>query len=125
MTVVAAWTRGPEGWAALLRAAQEATLRGAGLAVLGEVPVEVLARLVAEAGGVPVTTETVSEGDGRDLASRVIDASYEDEVDLVVVGMRRRSPLGKMLAGDLAQRILLDAHCSVLAVKPPAGATPS
>lgn len=117
--VVVAWTRGAEGWAALLRGAEEARLRGAGLSVFGDVPEQVLSRLAAEAGGVPVT---VVDGDARDLASQVIDASYEDDVALVAVGMRRRSPIGKMLVGDLAQRILLEAHCSVLAVKPPAGA---
>ncbi|HEY0699718.1 MAG TPA: universal stress protein [Micromonospora sp.] len=42
-------------------------------------------------------------------------------MDLVTVGVRRRSPLGKLLLGDLAQRIVLESHCSVLAVKPPAG----
>jgi nucleotide-binding universal stress UspA family protein len=122
MTVVVAWTRGAEGWAALERAAQEARLRGTGLSVFGDLPAEVLARLLTAADGVPVTTETVAEGDARDLASRVIDASYEQDVEMVAVGMRRRSPIGKMLVGDLAQRILLEAHCSVLAVKPPAGA---
>ncbi|GAB7036848.1 MULTISPECIES: universal stress protein [Catenuloplanes] len=120
--VVVAWTRGAEGWAALLRGAEEARLRGARLSVFGDVPEQVLSRLSAEAGDVPVSTETIADGETRDLPSRVIDASYEDDVVLVAVGMRRRSPIGKMLVGDLAQRILLEAHCSVLAVKPPAGA---
>jgi nucleotide-binding universal stress UspA family protein len=82
----------------------------------------VLSRLATVTDGVPVTTETVAEGDGRDLAARVIDASYEQDVEMVAVGMRRRSPIGEMLVGDLAQPILLEAHCSVLAVEPAAGA---
>jgi nucleotide-binding universal stress UspA family protein len=31
--------------------------------------------------------------------------------------MRRRTATGKLLTGSQAQRILLDAHCPVLAVK--------
>ncbi|WP_033338730.1 universal stress protein [Catenuloplanes japonicus] len=118
MTVVAAWTRGAEGWAALDRAAQEARLRGTGLTVVGDLPAEVLSRLMSVADGVPVSTGAV----GGDLGEHLIDASYQEDVEMIVVGMRRRSPIGKMLVGDLAQRILLEAHCPVLAVKPPAGA---
>mgnify|MGYP004520015113 CR=1 FL=1 len=116
MTVAVAWTRGPEGDAALARAAEEARLRETSLLVLGGPPAAVL-----EALTVPVVLEELADDDRRDLAERAIDASYEDEVELLAVGVRRRSPVGKLLSGDLAQHILLEAHCSVLAVKPPVG----
>ena len=44
----------------------------------------------------------------------------EYEADLLVIGLRRRTPVGKLILGAQAQRILLDAACPVLAVKPAA-----
>lgn len=117
MTVAVAWTAGAEGDAALARAADEARLRGTTLLVLGGPPAAALAALP-----VPAILEELADDDRRDLGERAIDASYQDDVDLLAVGVRRRSPVGKLIGGDLAQRIVLEAHCSVLAVKPPAGA---
>jgi nucleotide-binding universal stress UspA family protein len=52
-------------------------------------------------------------GDAADEVLRVAE-----EADASVIGLRRRSAVGKLLMGSAAQRILLDAQRSVLAVKP-------
>ena len=56
---------------------------------------------------------------GREAADEVVNAATEHRAELVVIGLRRRSSVGKFIMGSTAQRILLDAPCPVLAVKAP------
>ena len=53
-----------------------------------------------------------------DVADGVFRVADETNASLVVIGLRRRSPVGKPILGSSAQRILLDADRPVLAVKP-------
>lgn len=53
-----------------------------------------------------------------DVADAVVAAATAEDADLVVVGVRHRTPVGKLLLGSVAQRVILDAPCPVLAVKP-------
>ena len=56
-------------------------------------------------------------GDARSAAGLIVDTAREMDADLIVIGLRRRSPVGKVLGGSTAQAVLLDAGCPVLAVK--------
>jgi nucleotide-binding universal stress UspA family protein len=53
-----------------------------------------------------------------DIAGAVLDAAASTGASLIVVGIRPRTPVGKLLLGSVAQRLILDAPCPVLAVKP-------
>lgn len=50
-------------------------------------------------------------------ARALLSLADEEQPDLIVIGIRRRSPVGKILVGSDAQDVLLGARCPVLAVK--------
>ena len=54
---------------------------------------------------------------GFEPAEDLISIAETSDADLIVIGLRRRTPVGKLILGSNAQRILLDAPCPVLAVK--------
>jgi nucleotide-binding universal stress UspA family protein len=126
MSVAVGYVATQEGRAALSAAIQEAALRKTDLQILGPVagqgPSDAQADLraaVAEAEAAGVTA-TLREGDD-DAADLMIDASYEEGIELVVIGVRRRSPVGKLFLGSTAQRVILEAGCPVTAVKADVG----
>ena len=54
---------------------------------------------------------------GLDASEDLIAVAEDTEAELIVIGLRRRTPVGKLILGSNAQRVLLDAPCPVLAVK--------
>ncbi|MDZ5663967.1 universal stress protein [Nocardioides sp. zg-1308] len=128
-TIVVGWTPDEFGEAALARGVEEATLRGGRLVVVnatrGDALVDEryadddqLSRLTADLAGRGVEVD-VRRSMGADVGDQVLSVAEDVSADLVVIGLRRRSPVGKLLMGSVAQRILLGAECAVLAVKPP------
>jgi nucleotide-binding universal stress UspA family protein len=67
------------------------------------------------AAGVPHQVQAAR--DSLDPADEVLKAAESSSAEFIVIGLRRRSPVGKLLLGSNAQRVLLDAGCPVLAVK--------
>ena len=56
---------------------------------------------------------------GHEASEELVEAADRLGASLLVIGIRRRTPTGKLITGSQAQRILLDANCPVLAVKAP------
>ena len=55
---------------------------------------------------------------GRDIADEILAVAKEVEADAIVIGIRHRTPVGKLIMGSVAQRVIIDATCPVIAVKP-------
>ena len=47
----------------------------------------------------------------------IVEFAKENSVDEIIVGVRRRSKVGKLLMGSTAQYVILKAHCPVVSVK--------
>ncbi|MCP4369631.1 MAG: universal stress protein [Deltaproteobacteria bacterium] len=50
---------------------------------------------------------------GEDL----VEFAKENRIDEIIVGVKRRSKVGKLLMGSTAQYVILNAHCPVVTVK--------
>jgi nucleotide-binding universal stress UspA family protein len=129
-TIVVGYVPKPEGDAALDRAIEEAKLRSSALVVVhshrggreydGEDSLqddESMAAVRAKLEGSGVEFDVRQLVRGFEPAEDLISVAEANSADLIVIGLRRRSPVGKLILGSNAQRILLDAHCAVLAVK--------
>jgi nucleotide-binding universal stress UspA family protein len=51
------------------------------------------------------------------VAEDMVRYARENEIDEIVIGLRRRSQLGKLLFGSTSRQVILDAPCPVLSVK--------
>ena len=130
-TIVAGYVRSPEGQAAVDAAVEEVRRRGGRLVVVHssrggpEDPGTVIEDRVAleqletrlRDEGIEVAVKDYARG--KDPADDIADVAQQENAALIVIGLRRRSPVGKLLLGSNAQEILLSADCPVLAVKVP------
>lgn len=130
MSVVVGYIPTPEGRAALQRAIEESRLRKLKLFVVNsrdsgkrisgeekaqhELELAAMENDVAQAG-IDYEIRTMARGT---LPSEDLTAVAEETgADLIVIGMRRRSPVGKLFLGSNAQDVLLSAECAVLSVR--------
>lgn len=127
MTVLVAVDATPEGAAAFDYAVGVRKLRGARLRVcslahgesyierqaLNNEELERMSRAARDQGiDVEVRTCVVP-----DIAEAIVDESSNPDVECLVLGIRRRSPVGELILGSVAYQVLLSAACPVFAVK--------
>jgi nucleotide-binding universal stress UspA family protein len=128
MTIVVGYVPTPEGRAALDRSVEEALQRSLRLVVVNsssgdslvdsgfatEAEIEEIRGRLESAGAHFEIRRPVR---GQEASDEVVQAAKEVDASLIVIGLRRRTAVGKLILGSNAQRILLDAECPVLAVK--------
>jgi nucleotide-binding universal stress UspA family protein len=126
--IVVGYSADPFGRAALEHGIAEAKLRGTTLWVInsssGESYVDArfaqpdevhdVERHLSECGVEFELTQPV----GVDTAEELLKAVGREDAELLVIGIRHRSPVGKLLLGSVSQRVLLECPKPVLAVKP-------
>ncbi len=54
---------------------------------------------------------------GLSAGEDLVEFANENEVDEIIVGVKRRSKVGKLLMGSTAQYVILQAECPVVTVK--------
>ncbi len=117
----------------LEEAAREAGLRHASLSVIHiaegvdvDLVKEEKVRLRSEIAGILAAAEfadvewNLQVATGADVAQSVLEFVEDSDVELLVIGARRRSAVGKLIMGSVTQTILLRADVPVLVVKAPA-----
>lgn len=128
MIIVVGYIPTPEGHAALDAAVAEAKRHDATLHVInasrGDAPVDerfasdddwaAVHQMLTDSG---VSFEVEQTLHSEDPAEQVLHTAHDLGADLIVIGLRRRSPVGKLVLGSAAQKILLEAECAVFTVK--------
>lgn len=116
---------------ALREAAQESLRRGTTLAVIHVVDTLDLDKTEALRAGLSDEIDKALSRSGHgavewqlyaatgegNVAETVLRVATEADAELLVIGARRRSPVGKFLLGSVTQTIILEADVPVLVVK--------
>ncbi|MCF8588874.1 universal stress protein [Gordonia liuliyuniae] len=130
--IVVGYAGGSHGRACLEQAIDEASVRGTGVLVINAVSeggrgssartvrivdadeiAQVQERLVES--GVPFE---IRQQIGADPSEELLRAMDEPDAQLLVIGMRRRTQVGKLLLGSTSQYLLIECAKPVMVVKP-------
>jgi nucleotide-binding universal stress UspA family protein len=128
MNIIVGYRPTPEGDAALNRAVNEARRSGARLLVINSAelapgsppelsPERGVDALSERLRGAGIPHDITQLDVGSDPAEAILAEVRDPAKDLIVIGLRRRTPMGKLILGSVAQEVLLGADCPVLAVK--------
>ena len=130
MTILVAYVPRPEGRAALDKGIEIATRRQERLVVVNASPggkedETVLVdgyeaeRVDERLAQLSIQAEFKQFVRGRSTLDEIEALVAELDVSVLVIGLRKRTAVGKLLLGSMAQEILMTIPCPILAVKAP------
>ena len=128
MTILVAYVPRPEGHAALAKGIEIAKRRSERLMVVNASPggpkedasmadaqeVERVEKMLREAG---LNAEFKQFVRGKNAVEEIEVLVESLPASLLIIGLRKRSAVGKLILGSVAQELLLSVSCPVLAVK--------
>ena len=128
MTILVAYVPRPEGQIALDKGLEIAKRRQERLVVVNASPggsqedlskadaqdVERVEALLADSG---LDAEFKQFVRGKSAVTEIEDMVESLHVSLLIIGLRKRTAVGKLILGSVAQDLLLSVSCPVLAVK--------
>ena len=131
MNIVVGYVPTPEGMAAIDYAIEAAAHGGERLVVVNSGvrgndahPAFATAAdwdaLAARLASLDINHELRQSPGAESPAEEILSAASDVDAGLIVIGLRRRSPVGKLFLGSSSQQVLLEADCPVVAVKRPA-----
>jgi nucleotide-binding universal stress UspA family protein len=128
MTILVAYVPRPEGQAALEKGIELAKERNEYLIVVNATPggsgddpsradaqdVERIEQLISVSG---IQSEFKQFVRGKNAVEELEDLVATTNASMLVIGLRRRTAVGKLIMGSMAQEILMTISCPILAVK--------
>ena len=128
MTILVAYVPRPEGQAALEKGIEMAKSQNETLLVVNTSPggskenasfadvqdYERVEEILANCG---LETELKQFVRGKTAVEEIDELVETRRISMLVIGLRRRSAVGKLIMGSVAQELLLTVSCPVLAVK--------
>lgn len=128
MTILVAYVPRPEGQAALDKGIEIAKSRNEHLVVVNAsldgnsedpslVDAQDFERIELMLADTGLNTEVKQYVRGKSVVEEIEALVDSLPVSILIIGLRKRSPVGKFILGSVAQEILLSVPCPVLAVK--------
>ena len=128
MTIIVAYVARPEGQAALDKGMEMAKRRNERLLVVNAGPggtkedasmvdvreFERVEKMLRDAG---LDAEFKQFVRGKSAVEEIDNLVESLQASVLIIGLRKRSPVGKLIMGSVAQELLLTVSCPVLAVK--------
>ena len=128
MTILVAYVPRPEGQAALEKGIEMAKSQNESLLVVNTSPggskenasfadVQDYERVEAILANCGLKTELKQFVRGKTAVEEIDELIETQRISMLVIGLRKRSAVGKLIMGSVAQELLLTVSCPVLAVK--------